>query len=69
MGFRFSSLIHVDLLTLLPDKATEATFFPVWLPALNVFHGSVKGALHSAPAAIFASWQYACLPINVSKND
>lgn len=53
MSFRFSLLIHIDLLTVLIDKVIEGTFFPAWLPALAVFHNRVKDALHSAAAAIF----------------
>lgn len=67
MSFRFSSLIHVDLLTRLIDKSTKGMFFPVWLPALTVFHNAVKGVYILLQLLLFTSWQYACLPINASE--
>lgn len=70
MSFRFSSLIHTDLLTLLIDKATKRYILSCMALGPGCVPQFCQGGFNILlQLPLFASQQYACLPINVSESD
>ena len=69
MSFRFSLLIHIDLLTLLIDKATKMDVLSCMAPGPGCVPQFCQGGSNILlKLPLFASRQYACLPINASES-